>query len=122
MVHDSIFTNMKIGINAAGTDICCAINKAVDPGIHNGPCTHRTWLYGNIKGTFRQTPAIQTECAAAEDEELGMCGGIMVCFPAIMSKRKDGIAIDQDGTDGDFPSFSAFGLQGEPCAYILYLS
>ena len=101
MIHDDAFTNGKRGIHASGLHIRRAVNEPFDPCIHARTCTHRTWLYGNIKGTFRQTPLGEPCGTAAEHEELCVGCGVVIFFAPVVVGCDDGAVTYENGSDGD---------------------
>lgn len=95
-------SDVEARVDAAVEGIGCAVDQMRDAGIHNGPCAHWAWLYGNIKPRVRQTPFGKKMGGGADDIDFCVAGGVEGGFAAVVVSSEYDAFIDEDGTDGDF--------------------
>lgn len=110
-----------MGVHRSVLGIGGTIDEPRHSCIQKGAGTHRTRLYGNIKGGASQTPCAKEAGCFSKGSNFCVGCGVVCMFFFIVGGSDDEVFVYHQGADGDF-SFSLCFLASSMASFMYSVS
>lgn len=77
-------------------------DDAAEAGHDGGAAAHGARFFGDVEGAFVEAPVAEACGGGGDGEDFGVGGGVVEGFDAVVGGGDGGIAVGDDGADGDF--------------------
>ena len=93
---------METGAEGATLGIVGAVDESWDASLNDRAGAHGAGLERDVKSGVGKAVVAEDSRGLAQDDDFGMCGGVIVANGAIAGAREVRIVVNEHRADGDF--------------------
>ena len=113
MIQDVAVEQSEVTRDGAGLRVVSAVHQPTQSSVDHRPCTHRTWLEGDVQRALVEAPLTEKLGSITHREDLGVGDRVVGEFSFVVACSDHLASVHDDGTNGHVVVFERSSGLGE---------